>query len=71
MSPSGSICLCYSNYYLNDKGQCVADCTQIANAVGPAGSFQECQCKEGHYFKVRDGTAGCQLNCSAIKDTRQ
>ena len=71
MSPSSSVCLCYSGYVLNQAGLCIPDCTLIPNAGGPDINPQQCTCSADHYFLVREGQAGCQLNCSTIKDTMQ
>jgi len=71
MQPSNGVCLCYSNYYLSDEGSCLANCSVIANAVSPSSDLQQCLCTPGYYFSNREGVAGCQLNCSAIKDTTQ
>ena len=71
MQPAGGVCLCYANYYPDEQGRCQANCSAIANAVGPANDSQQCVCSAGYYFKTREGAAGCQLDCSAIKDTAQ
>jgi hypothetical protein len=71
MVPSGGFCVCINDYYPDVSGNCLANCSLIFNAVGETGKPTECFCSPGYYFAVRNGAAGCQLNCSSIADTNQ
>ena len=70
MQPLGGSCICINNYYVDAASNtCLANCSLIAGTVSTTANGTGCTCEAGSYYTIKNGEAGCQLNCSAINDT--